>query len=195
MTKDDFEAILRDKPVSEFVQEYLFDGTPWCFSSNPQVYHDFRKEICNQFRIHPRNFTVVGSAKLGFSLAPHKYGRPFSDDSDIDVVLVSDDLYQELWLQLIEFRKSTWYALSRKNKENFSKLQSSMFYGSIRFDQLTSDFNFARDWWKFFNTLSRDSRFGPRRIRAMIFKSWRHVSIYYEGGIEGIARNSESNSQ
>lgn len=189
MTKDQFEAIIRARSVGDFVQEYLFDGIPYCFTEKPTLYNEFRREICTKFNVHPQNFTVVGSAKLGFSLSPAKYGSPFSEISDIDVVLVSDELFQELWIQLIEFKKTTVYSLSSYHQKRFYDLQAILFYGSIRLDMVTKDFQFAKEWWEFFNRLSRDKRFGPRHVRAMIFKSWKHVSIYYEDGIRKVAPN------
>lgn len=183
MDREAFEKILSARPIPEVVQELLFEGIPYCFKDTPDLYKDFRKEICDKFQIHPQNFTVIGSAKIGFSLKPKYYGRPFSEESDIDVVLVSDDLFQQLWIQLIKFKKTTVFQLNYYQREKFKELQSILFYGSIRLDMVTDDFPFAKDWWEFFNKLSTDKRFGPRRIRAMIFKSWQHVSIYYEDGV------------
>jgi hypothetical protein len=193
MTKDEFERIIQEKPIPEFVQEYLFDGVPYCFKDNPNIFNTFRQTICSKFNIHPQNLTIVGSAKIGFSLSPDKYGRPFSDASDIDVVLVSEELFQDLWLKLIEFKKTTVYRLNKYHQNRFYELQAILFYGSIRLDMISSDFPFAREWWEFFNILSTDKRFGPRQVRAMIFKSWRHVSYYYESGIRKVKEQHESN--
>jgi hypothetical protein len=193
MKKDEFERVIQEKSITDFVQEYLFDGIPFCFKDNPNTFNLFRQMICSRFNIHPQNFTIVGSAKIGFSLSPEKYGKPFSDASDIDVILVSEELFQDLWLKLIEFKKTTVYRLSSYHKGRFHELQAIMFFGSIRLDMISNDFPFAREWWKFFNTLSIDERFGPRQIRAMIFKSWRHVSFYYEDGIRKVKEQYESN--
>jgi len=46
---------------------------------------------------------MVGSAKLGFSIKPAKRYKPFSDDSDIDVAVVSPELYCRLWTELRRF--------------------------------------------------------------------------------------------
>jgi len=193
MNKDEFEKIIQEKTIAEFVQEYLFDGVPYCFKDDPSKFNLFRLAICNRFNIHPQNLTIVGSAKIGFSLSPEKYGSPFSDASDIDVVLVSEELFQDLWLRLIEFKKTTVYRLSKYHRDRFRELQVILFYGSIRLDMISNDFAFTREWWEFFNTLSTDKRFGPRQIRAMIFKSWRHVSFYYENGVRKVTEHNESN--
>jgi hypothetical protein len=193
MEKNEFDKALRDKPIVDIVQEYLFEGVPYCFKDTPEIFVLFRQMICDEFGIHRQNFTVVGSAKIGFSLSPENYGRVFNKGSDIDVVLVSEELFQDLWWKLIEYKKTTVYHLNKSNRDRFQELQSIIFYGSIRLDKLTDDFTYARNWWMFFNSLSIDKRFGPRRVRAMLFKSWRHVSSYYEDGIRKVKDKYESN--
>lgn len=185
----EFQDHLKNKQPSEIVQRYLFDFSPYCFAANPSLYQVFRGEICNNFNIHPQNFTIIGSAKLGFSLNPDKFGSPFTDASDIDVVLVSEELFQQLWFQLIEFRRTTFFRLDSRSKKKFEDLQRFLFFGTIRLDKLSNDFPFARDWWEFFNKMSIDNRFGPRRIRAAIFKTWQHASFYYENTITKIKEN------
>lgn len=176
----DFQSDLFERDLKEVVQKYLFDGLPFCFRGDPNLFYTFRSDICENFRIHPQNFTIVGSAKVGFSLAPEKYGNAFSDSSDIDVVLVSDELFEGLWLKLIEYKRTTVFRLSGVIQDKFQQLQNMLFYGIIRFDKLTNDFPVAKDWWEYFNQMSKDERFGPRRVRAAFFKGWKHVSYYYE---------------
>ena len=191
---NDFKEKLATRPTSDIVQEVLFDAFPYCFKEKPSSYGIFRKEICDIFQIHPQNFSIVGSAKVGFSLSPEKFGREFNESSDIDVVLVSEELFQEIWLQLIEFKRKTLFKLDRRYKERFETLQYSLFYGIIRLDRLSDDFDFAKKWWVFFNKLSVDKRFGPRRIRGALFKSWKHVSLTYEENIRKLREQHESNS-
>ncbi|MBN2315864.1 MAG: hypothetical protein JXM79_18190 [Sedimentisphaerales bacterium] len=176
----DFQSDLLKKDLEEVVQKYLFDGFPFCFQEDPGVFYDFRKNVCDNFRIHQQNFAIVGSAKVGFSLSPEKYGNSFSDSSDIDIVLVSDELFEELWLKLIEFKHTTLFRLDSTIQIRFQQLQKMLFYGTIRFDKLTNDFPVAKEWWEYFNKVSKDERFGPRRVRAAFFKGWKHVSYYYE---------------
>lgn len=194
MNLDTFEQVLLSRPLSEMVQQHLFEGIPYCFRDTPETFYLLRTKICDFFNIHPQNFTIVGSAKIGFSLSPKrdangnlvKYGRPFSEASDIDVVLVSDELFQQIWLDLIHYKKRVVYRLDLEQKRKFDQLQYIVFYGSLRLDMVSNTFPFAKEWWEFFNRLSVDKRFGPRRVRAMIFKSWEHVSIYYEENLREI---------
>lgn len=197
-SKEEFEKDLLSKPLRDVTNKYLFDNYPFCFQDKPELLTQFRYVICDHFKIHTKNFCIVGSGKIGFSLSPNKYGSEFSEASDIDIVLISDELFQSLWLQLLAFQKTSSYKLSPIFKKKFNDLKNIFFYGIIRFDKLSNDFSFAKDWWEFFNNLSKDSQYGSRRIRAAIFKDWRYVSIYYEHSINKIKNklevDDESNS-
>lgn len=189
--RENFESDLFEQPISIVANKYLFDNFPYCFKEAPEKFSVFREEICTSFNIHPKNFCIVGSGKTGFSLNPKKYGKIFDYLSDIDVVLISEDLFQKLWLELIEFKKSSLYRLSPFYKKRFNELQSIIFFGIIRLDKLSNDFDFAKDWWDFFNKLSKNENYGLHRVRGAIFKSWQHVSIYYEYSLDSLKSHIE----
>jgi hypothetical protein len=44
---------------------------------------------------------VVGSARHGFSMRPRNHLRAFTDESDIDVVVVNETLFDWLWIALL----------------------------------------------------------------------------------------------
>ncbi len=49
-----------------------------------------------QLSLCPKEITLLGSARLGFSLARPKFGRPFDVESDLDLSAVSEQLFQRL---------------------------------------------------------------------------------------------------
>ena len=74
---------------------FLLDGTPHVFINSPMKYIIFKEQVASEFGIGSQDVCIVGSARLGFSPSPHKFGRPFSDTSDVDVVLISEPLFLE----------------------------------------------------------------------------------------------------
>ena len=184
LTLDKFKEYLKDYPESDIVQLFIFDNIPYCFSDNIQLYKRFRLRVCDKLSIHQQDFAIVGSAKTGFSLNPDNFGAPFNSSSDIDIVLISHDMFEKVWFDLLEYRKNTKFRLSPFHKHRFNEMQNILFYGLIRMDKISNDFSFAKEWWEYFNELSTDKKYGPRRIRAAIFKSWKHASYYYEYGIK-----------
>jgi len=176
--------IVKELSSKEAVQRYLLDLFPFVFKDKPEIYYDLRNRICKNLGTHPQNFSIVGSAKLGFSIAPKKLGKPFDDDSDIDIVIISDRLFEEVWFKLIEYKDKVVIKLDPEAKQRFRDLQMVLFYGQLRMDKLANSFNFAKKWWQLFNQLSVEPKYGQRQIRATIFKSWNHACNYYEKSIE-----------
>jgi len=81
---------------------FLLEGTPLVFKGSPMKYTVFREQVGDQFGIGSQDVCIVGSAKLGFSPSPGRkkdgtlrYGTPFAETSDVDVVIVSFELFDK----------------------------------------------------------------------------------------------------
>lgn len=74
---------------------FLLDGTPHVFINSPMKYIIFKEQVASEFGIGSQDVCIVGSARLGFSPTAHKFGQPFAQTSDVDVVLISEPLFLE----------------------------------------------------------------------------------------------------
>ena len=63
----------------------------------------FKKDVSSYFNIHPSQIVMVGSAKLGFSISPHKRYREFGDTSDIDLAIISKELFDNVSDSLLDY--------------------------------------------------------------------------------------------
>lgn len=86
------------------VQQWLSEGIPYCFRECPLLYEAIRGWLARAIKIHAKEITLIGSARIGYSLAPgDDYGRPFSKSSDLDFSVISSVLFKncvavfELW--------------------------------------------------------------------------------------------------
>lgn len=86
------------------VQQWLSEGIPYCFRECPLLYEAIRGWLARAIEIHAKEITLIGSARIGYSLAPgDDYGRPFNDSSDLDFSAISSVLFEncvavfELW--------------------------------------------------------------------------------------------------
>ena len=76
---------------------WLTEGLPSAFLTSPAVYEDLRGWVASRLNVHPKEVTLIGSARIGYSLAPPpKFGRPFDAGSDLDLSIVSGDLFQRV---------------------------------------------------------------------------------------------------
>ena len=75
---------------------WLTEGIPYVFRQCPAVYESMRSWLSVRLEVHAKEIGLVGSARLGRSLAPVKLGQPFLDHhSDLDLFTVSTGLFRE----------------------------------------------------------------------------------------------------
>lgn len=76
---------------------WVSEGIPYAFRNTPMLYENVRGWLATKLNVHAKNITVVGSARLGYSLAPFPvYGRPFGPHSDLDFAIISEWLFGQL---------------------------------------------------------------------------------------------------
>jgi len=75
--------------------QWLSEGVPYAFEDRPLLYEAARAYLANQLGLHPKQITLVGSARIGYSLAPPpNYGRGFSSCSDIYLAAICGVLFE-----------------------------------------------------------------------------------------------------
>ena len=89
-------------------QLWLSEGIPHGFHCCPAIYDAVRCWLSDQLGVHPKEISLVGSARLGKSLSPKNLGKPFDNKSDLDLFIVSSTLFEKLkadfyhWLSDLE---------------------------------------------------------------------------------------------
>jgi hypothetical protein len=83
---------------------WLTEGVPSAFSDCPAVYEDLRGWLAPRLAVHPKQITLIGSARAGYSLAPPPdFGRPFGASSDLDLSVVSLELFERVAESYLRF--------------------------------------------------------------------------------------------
>jgi hypothetical protein len=75
---------------------WLSEGIPFAFRESPGIYEAVRMWVAVMLGIYPKEITMIGSARLGQSLSDDNFGRPFSDQSDMDLTIVSEDYFEKM---------------------------------------------------------------------------------------------------
>ena len=75
---------------------WLSEGIPYAFRNCPAIYESVRSWLSNWISVHAKEIGLTGSARLGASLSPKKLGKPFDNSSDLDIFIVSSDLFGAL---------------------------------------------------------------------------------------------------
>ncbi len=160
----------------DIVQKRIILGN--CLMLKNDDYFLLRQEVAKNFNVHPNEVFVVGSAKLGFSIAPNKRYRHFGEKSDIDVVIVSAKLFDEFWSILYKY----WLQNIIWSEEKIFK--DYLFQGWIRPDKLPNSSDLSKKWWEFFRQLTSSNKFGPYKISGALYKNWEFIEEYQKAAVE-----------
>ena len=169
-----FRENLRSTELQQLVQKHITFGN--CFALSEAQYFELKSEVGQKFSIHTSQVLVVGSAKLGFSIAPEKRYRAFGETSDIDVVLCSTELFDQFWEDVFEYwaRGESWVGIG--------DFRRYLFRGWMRPDKLPPAKSFERShqWWEFFRQQTSSGKFGPYKLSGALYKSWQFLETYQQ---------------
>lgn len=179
-----------DESLLDFCRRTSLHGTPFVFQGREDDYYNFRKRIAKKFDIAFHEIFITGSGKLGFS--PRK-NKVFDYDSDIDVALISSELYDKIMsyihgyqMELRENRRSVSY----RELERYHQFLEYGAIGWMRPDLLPTSFrvkDIKGDWFDFFDSISYGkSEVGNFKVTAGAFKSYAHLEKYTMSGLRSI---------
>ena len=77
--------------IYRFASLWLTEGIPFVFRDYPMLFAYSRQRLGDILETDPKNISLTGSARLGFSMNPRKFGVPWaSKNSDLDLFVVSN---------------------------------------------------------------------------------------------------------
>lgn len=151
-----------DQDPEYFVTARLMEGRPAVWTSSID-YVRWRHEVARELLVDPLSVQVVGSARLGYSLNPKKDFKVFDSSSDMDIAVVSSELFETAWTEIRQLLDGSTEFESRK-----SYLRKLVFDECIALDVLLPHISFGAGWSK-----SRDS------IVRLLGPDFSHLLINY----------------
>jgi hypothetical protein len=174
-----FKSDLIEHNETYVVQKHILTGTPVVMT--PEAYFEIRHNAARQFGISPSEILIVGSCRTGFSLKDDKVYMPAGIESDIDVTVVSNYLFDLHWEQTFLIAKSDT-AFRKSNL--YKKFSTDLANGWIMPREVppSNNYTLSREWVEYFNKLSnlRLHGLGSRSISARLYKSWSRLQTYQE---------------
>jgi hypothetical protein len=169
------ELLVRD--ARDMCRRFLIFGS--CTQLDDERYYALKAAVAENFEVHPNEIIVVGSTKLGFSIAPGKRYRAFGETSDIDVAIVSTQLFDRVWHEIFSYLDS---ARSWEDRRAFTNYFVHVW---VRPDKLPpgENFQFTEDWFEFFRALSNSRDFGDIKIAGALYRDWIFLEKYQESCI------------
>lgn len=185
----DFKKSLVENPAQDVVANIILAGSAKHVSGEALRYAEAL--LRSTFQIEPKyplEIFVVGSAKLGFSIAekpvpgsePLPRYRAFDPyNSDIDVAVVCQKLYFDLWRDL------STYAHNQTPFPWDSPLGKYAIVGWLRpdhFPRLQRPISCTK-WWELFHTLSTSKEFGRRKVHGGLYFHKSFLSQYQQRAV------------
>lgn len=138
-----------------------------------------RRAVSIGLGVAMRDVLITGSAKLGFTTVPKpKKNRPifslFGDTSDVDVAIISQELFLKFWRRTLEF------ASSDPEWREIGEFRKYLSRGWIRPDKLPSSPEFPEkaEWFDFFQGLTSSGLYGRYSINGGIYYDERFWEQY-----------------
>jgi hypothetical protein len=130
---------------------------------------ELRRSISDHLGVAMRDVIITGSAKLGFTIV-QKPNRPvfspFSDQSDIDVAIISERLFQQFWIDVNR------YCAEAGPWPEIGSFRKYLMKGWIRPDLLPkSEFPPSKEWFELFRTLTASGKYGVYKISGGLYYS------------------------
>ncbi len=189
ITVDEFKNKLRDEASSdlEIVQRYITHGPPFFFEGDEDRYFKLKQTIAQKFGLNPQEVIMIGSAKLGFSISPLKQKRwqPFHDESDIDMVIISSDIFDRFWKELYDFNIKLTVG-TEKEEKRYYRFLDYFFRGWFRPDVFPFSYEWRAEWLNFFKSISYGEFGEQHKISGAVFRDWGFYEAYHTNNIREI---------
>lgn len=190
-----FKSQLQNGNIRDVYQRYLLGHDIWYFrhykqsEAFAQDYDDFKLYMSSKLSLHVNNIAIVGSAKMGFSLSPLKDYRLFNEESDIDLVVVSESLFKSSWFAFLELHNKGYL-------NPYAHVAKNIFKGFVSLKQIDTRSEFFSDWARKVEPLKKDfqTMFNiPHEINYRIYDSWESVERYHIAGLRTLKSALEEN--
>lgn len=176
-----------DQHVTEIVRKYLLHGLPFVFDNREEDYFEFRNTIAKHFGIGFHEVFIVGSSKLGYSY--HK-DSTFSLESDIDVVLVNENLFESFYYNVCEYQygiDNGLVTITQAERTVYNQFLKYLVKGWMRPDKLPPKIQnsaIKSEWFNFFESISYGkSPVGNYKVSGGLFKNYNYLEKYYTDSI------------
>lgn len=133
------------------IRLWMTEGIPYAFKSHPLLFEEIRDFIAKSLKVETKEISLVGSARIGYSLSKKEWGRPFNSKSDYDFIIVSNILYSNIvkdfqkWVKDLHTRKISPRNVNEMNYwlENIRYLDQQIPKGFIQTKFIPYDINYT----------------------------------------------------
>ncbi|MFX1708820.1 hypothetical protein PV783_32945 [Chitinophaga sp. CC14] len=185
MKQDLIDDILNE-PTSYITSKWIIERIPFVFNNDLSAYIDWKERLSTLIQVDSKAFVFTGSSSVGFSLNPFKDLRPFDDQSDIDVAIISGIHFDIAWHFLRNIGPK-YHRLKPKEKGAIDDHKGRLiFHGTIATDKIVQLLPFGIDWVNAMSVMSKIAPTIDRTINFRIYKDFEALKAYQKNGVNKI---------
>lgn len=198
MDKELFKTEILALSALDFCREHMFGQDVWLFEQAAAqkikgTFEAFKLAVSRVVNVSPHNISIVGSARFGFSATPRsgKLLRNFQKGSDLDVVIISEELFRTTWSECLTAYYNGYTHIREKHaREVFSRFL-------ILKDSDDYETKYLRDTAIKMSDMKRviSDNFRIRRpINYRLYETWDAAERYHVAGVEAVAAEIQGNA-
>ncbi len=180
--KREFKNYLMDErnTVDRIMNKYLLFGVPYIYKDDENTYFELKEELSKHFAIQQTQIYIVGSSKLGFSISPYKRFKTIDDDSDIDIAIIDEKLFDKYWKDVYSINIGL-LSRSEEDDRRYKKFVDYFFKGWVRPDFLPG--KMSKEWFEYFKGLYGKYN---RKVAVGIYRDNEFFMGYHRNNIKKI---------
>ncbi|MEW4371388.1 hypothetical protein [Paenibacillus kandeliae] len=176
-----------EKDIDYVYRTYLLGNKVWYFeeylaqTDYSQKYDDLKDFVSGKLKVHFNDVAIFGSAKTGFSFSPSKNFKAFHEKSDLDIVVVSREKFEQFWQAYSDIHFN-----NVKPINEYTYVTKAIFQKYIVFNGFDLSSEVYKEWSKLESEFKKDlqTEFDIEHdINYRIFESWNAVKNYYTRNI------------
>ena len=82
---------------TDLIEKWVYRQTPYAFRNAARAFDQWRTQLAECLEVEPTSICVIGSTAAGLSFNPTKRLRLHSPQSDVDVAVISQELFRMAW--------------------------------------------------------------------------------------------------
>ncbi|MCG8669071.1 MAG: hypothetical protein MI867_06625, partial [Pseudomonadales bacterium] len=172
-------AILDANPV-ELSREWLFKEETSIFERK----EDYSSYIELIRRDYPEveEILIAGSGNWGFSLNPKKRFSPFGKSSDVDVVIISEAYFNDVWKELRTYHRKNYYLLRWEDKQALNRNGQNVYSGFVSPKWIPDRTSVTRFSYELNTNNYSNKDVSFRKVNMLFFKNKEETIDYYTRG-------------
>ena len=175
-----FKKILNYSP-EDLAREWIESDIIHAFKDS-KSYSDYLTIISKDYP-KSQSVSITGSGNWCYSLNPYKNFSKFHKNSDIDVSIISEDYFHEIWEELRIYHRENFYIIGKLKKNDLNRNGQNVYSGFVTPKWIPNRKSKIRFQYEINADKYSNSKVSFRAVSMMFFKNKEELIDYYIRGI------------